>query len=258
MGLYGRTRRAQLAQLTVPSFFDTRPPELLVTFTEENPKPITLLIAANFTGFPPSRDVPSVPLFLPANLGGQESAGMTIARSGALLLEYGAGAARSYIFADIKSGAFALPPCDFAQVSVVAWHPHASGGAPCPAIDVSATFLEGQHKNPARFTSTSMAQLAAGAKFNGVIPQGARWVDVQGGHSDPGGLGTITPANVRFLEEQTTVTGQGCGRYIVHDWANGVHVPDASPVELAGGNGFTVWNDGASDVTVTTKFFLDL
>lgn len=254
--LQGRSGRVSIAQSTTPSDRNTRAPEVLCTYqTNHEAKALTLLISAQLTSLPNNPNYP-LAFFLPTNLGGQEYTNMVVGRTGILLIEYGSGAARNYIMADIRPGAYAIPPCDFAQVSVLAFHPHAGGGNPLPAIDVAGTLLEGQHKQAARFTSSLVATVQPGTHFGAITPPNARWVDVEGGNVEAV-LGTVTPAAVRFMEESTLATGYGAGRYIVRDEANSIF-PDPMPAELAGANGFRVWNDGAAAAVITVKFFLEL
>lgn len=254
--LQGRSGRVSIAQSTTPSDRNTRAPEVLCTYqTNHEAKPLTLLIAAQLHALPNNPNFP-LAFFLPSNLGGAEYAGMAIGRTGILLVEYGSGAARNFIMADIRPGAYAIPPCDFAQVSVLAFHPHAGGGSPLPAIDVAGTLLEGQHKHAARFTSSLVATVQPATNFGNVTPPAARWVDVEGGNIEAV-IGTVTPAKVRFMEESTLATGYGSGRYIVRDEAAGTF-PDPMPAELAGANGFRVWNDGADVAVITVKFYLEL
>lgn len=256
--LQGRSGRVSIAQESTPSYRTTRAPEVLCTYqTNHEPKALTLLITAQLNALPTNPNYP-LGFFLPANLGGDESANMAIGRTGILLIEYGSGAARNYIMADIKPGAFAIPPCDFAQVSVLAFHPHAGGGSPLPAIDVSGTLLEGQHRHAARFTNSLVAVVQPGLSMAGLPPRNARWVDVEGGHVETQVAPfAVAPARLRFLEESTLAIGYAPGRYIVRDEANGLY-PDPMPAELMGGNGFRVWNDGAAAAVVTVKFFLEL
>lgn len=253
---HGRTGRVSIDTQTSP-VLKPREGELLCTFKSEQPKPVTLILSAQTKSFPNNPNYP-LAFFLPCNLGGQEYPNMTIGRTGILSLEYGSGAARNFIFCDIRPGAYALPVCDFAQATIYLFHPHASAPAPMPGIDIAGTFVEGQHKNPARFTASLVATVQPTAYFSGVIPPHARWVDIEGGNVLPAGSPPVTEQGFRFIEVNTIVTGQTSGRYIIRDPANGVYVPDSLPVELGGGNGFYVWNDGAEVATITTKFFLEL
>lgn len=254
--LQGRSGRVSILSSTTPSTRTTRAPEVLCTYqTNHEAKPLTLLLAAQLTSLPNNPNNP-LAFFLPSNLGGDEYTNMVVGRTGILLIEYGSGAARNYVMADIRPGAYAIPPCDFAQVSVLAFHPHAGGGNPLPAIDVAGTLLEGQHKHAARFTSSLVATVQPGTHFGAITPSNARWVDVEGGNVEAV-LGTITAAKVRFMEESTLALNYGSGRYIVRDEAAGKY-PDPMPAELAGANGFRVWNDGAAAAVITVKFYLEL
>jgi len=254
--MQGRTGRVSFALENTPSTRTTRAPQVLCTYqTNHEPKPLTLLITGQLTSLPNNPNYP-LAFFLPSNLGGDEYTNMVVGRTGILLIEYGSGAARNYIMADIRPGAFAIPPCDFAQVSVLAFHPHAGGGSPLPALDIAGTILEGEHKHAARFTSSLVATVQPGTHFGALTPRNARWVDVEGGNVEAV-LGTVTPAAIRYMEESTIATGYGSGRYIVRDEANAVY-PDPMPVELAGANGFRVWNDGAAVAVITVKFYLEL
>jgi hypothetical protein len=189
---------------------------------------------------------------------------MTVSQTGILILEYGSGSAMNRVFADLKAGAYAIPPCEFAQVSVQLFHPHAGGGS--PGLEVAGCLLQGQHKHSARFTASLVTLVAPLTNFAAPIPAQARWVDIEGGHTYPG-IDTVTPAKVRFLERLFLPSRSmtfGAGRYIVRDEATGVF-PDPMPVELAcpGGNGygpgtFALWNDGAAEALITVKFFLEL
>jgi hypothetical protein len=254
--LQGRSGRVSIATSTTPSTRTTRAPQVLCTYqSNHDAKALTLLLTAQLTALPNNPNFP-LAFFLPSNLGGEEYTSMVVGRTGILVIEYGSGAARNYIFADIRPGAYAIPPCDFAQVSVLAFHPHASGGDPLPALDVAGTLLEGQHKQAARFTSSLVATVQPATHFGAITPPNARWVDIEGGNVESP-LGTVAQAKVRFMEESTLATGYGAGRYIVRDEAAGKY-PDPMPVELAGANGFRVWNDGAAAAVITVKFYLEL
>ena len=255
---FGRTGRHQFAISSAPVLFADASPDLLCTYNGPV-APLTLLVVAGYGDSPPARNRSSTPVFLPANQLGAESDDMTAAASGALLIEYGAGAAVNYLIADLKSGSYALPPCDYAQVSARVWHPHATLGDQCPAVSLAATLLVGQHKNPARLTCSYMGVLAASSSFVGAIPQCARWVDLQGGH-DLSNEDVVTPGALRLLEYKsgTGLDGRGVGRYLYSNWAEGVHVPDATPVELARGDAYVVYNDMADASPVSVKFFLEL
>jgi hypothetical protein len=254
--LQGRSGRVSFPLSTTASDRTTRAPEVLCTYqTNHEPKALTLLLTAQLTSLPNNPNYP-LSFFLPSNVGGDEYTNMAIGRTGILLIEYGCGAARNYVMADIRPGAYAIPPCDFAQIAVLYFHPHASGGSPQPAIDVAGTLLEGQHKHGARFTSTLVATVQPGTHFGAVTPRNARWVDVEGGNVEAV-IGTVTPAKVRFMEESSIALNIGSGRYIVRDEAAGTF-PDPMPAELAGANGFRVWNDGAAAAVISVKFFLEL
>jgi hypothetical protein len=206
---------------------------------------------------------------MPSNLGGTEVPGiMEIGRTGIVVLEYGAGAARNFAFADLKPGTFAIPPCEFCQVSIVAFFPYADPFDMMPELAIAGTLLEGTHKHAARFTSTLIARVQPGKSFKLPTPPLARWVDFEGGRAE-NSSNVVTSAMVRFLEEHTDrdqfaggpFQSVGSGRYIVRDEANGIY-PEPMPVELSSPGGdfsfFRVWNDGAFSAAVTVKFFLEL
>jgi hypothetical protein len=249
---------------------DTQP-QLLCTYRSAEARPLSLMISIPKTN-PNNAAVPSS-FFLPSNLGVFQTPTLfKLGRTGIIILEYGAGAARNYVFADLKPGTFAIPPSEFCQVSILAYYPSAQedGAFDVMAqLDVFGTLFEGQHKHAARFTSTLIARVQAGKTFAYEIPAFARWVDFQGGHVETSQGGPLTSAKVRFMEEASQTDpawgvfsrGVGAGRYIVRDEANGVF-PDPLPVELSApgsvGNHFRVWNDSAGPAVVAVKFFLEL
>jgi len=264
MSTFGRTGRVSVPYSTAPTFRQSTEPQLLCTYQSDKPHPLTLMLSAAPSGS--SSDVP-VSFFLPSNVGGEEYSGMAIGPTGIVAIEYGSGSALNRIFADLRPGTYALPPCEFARASIIAFHPNASFSDGLPGFSVAGTLFEGQHKNPARLTSTLIATVDASQNFAAVVPAQARWVDIEGGNVQAP-LGTVVAAKIRFLEERyslVSATWEGAGRYIVRDEAAGIF-PDPMPVELATSGSasaftsarFRVWNDGAAAADITVKFFLEL
>jgi hypothetical protein len=264
MSTYARAGRVVLRHQTTPAFRQTTTPQALCTYQANEARALTLMLSVNREGF--TKEQPSW-FSLPCNLGGDGAQGIDIGPCGVVLLEYGAGGARNYAVADLRPGSYALPPCEFAQVSISGFHPTATPSDPMPSLDVAGTLLEGQHKHAARLTASLVGMVAGGDSYIAEIPAQARWVDVEGGAVGPIATGgTITAAKVRFRElayhQGPPAAWFGGGRYIVRDEANGVY-PDPMPVELAsasryGTGNFQVWNDAAAEAVISVKFYLEL
>lgn len=161
---------------------------------------------------------------------------------GVLRLTYGHGAAQRVAEGDLRSGSYQIPPCTSCLIEAFLY---LTGPA---TVTVSASLVPGALESPSRLLNTFRATLAAGGTVTAKVPLGARWVSLSGG----GATGIATGQPVISLR-------QASGPLIYQDFATGVfHGTSGQLVELGGRDDVIVTNHGASPVTVTARFALEM
>ena len=215
---------------------------------QDKPRPIALLVnvydsvSETEGGGEGTAHIPSRQIELPAQHLGDGYVG----EFGRLVIRYGVGACTRQLIADLRSGTYQLPPCEFATVDVIA--------SSLDRISVSAAMAEGWVPQPARLTHTFLMNLGIGYAGALAYPDGARWVTIMTSAQQTGA------GNPHFLFYAGT-SGGNVAPLIRQDFATEEFFPPSpGPHELAPMMGDARWgysNEGAGAIKVAVRFYLE-
>lgn len=182
-------------------------------------------------------------LALASQLSGTALGAPPSVRAGVLRITYGVGACVRVLEADLQSGSYQLPPCDYAVVEAYLY----CANVGVMLARVAASLVPGLAPNPARLVATWTPYVAGGGQLSERTPFGARWVSLAGG--DASGIGA-GQAKLRLW--------QPAGLVILQDWTTGYFVGlPSQPIELSSRGQITVTNDGAAATYATVRLYLE-
>lgn len=199
-----------------------------IELDERYPRPVLLLVDVGYNA-----DPPNVPDTSEMWVGSPQAIAQWApleAGFAGLLIEYGAGGVSRRIVCDLKAGAYQLPACSFARVSVIAYRDNSLNVFQVRTVSLTLV-PDVTIPSPTRPTVTSGLKPSGALAFNFTVPTGGRWFDMWASLGSDVELGDADAPQLITTTTAGGIVASGA-QTMKRDYVNEIAWPDWGPVEL--------------------------